>query len=268
MVTEAVASPAAARHAPARSGFWSWVTTVDHKRIGALYLITTLFFFVTGGLMALAMRIQLEHVEQPGHLGRRLRPHLHDARDDDGVPVRRAGHGGVRELHGAAHDRRARHGLPTPERGVPVAPDPRRARHVHGLRLGRRRRRRGLDGLPAALGAVARARDRPLDRRPPHHHDQLGDRGHQLHLHDPQHARARACASRGCRSSSGPSTSTRSCCSSRCRCSQARSRCSCSTATTARPSTPPATTGRCSTSTCSGPSGTPRCTSSPCRGSG
>ena len=61
MVTEAVASPAAARHAPARSGFWSWVTTVDHKRIGALYLIMTLFFFVTGGLMALAMRIQLEH---------------------------------------------------------------------------------------------------------------------------------------------------------------------------------------------------------------
>src|SRR5580765_6576832 len=61
MVTEAVASPAAGRSAPARTGFWSWVTTVDHKRIGALYLITTLFFFVTGGLMALAMRLQLEH---------------------------------------------------------------------------------------------------------------------------------------------------------------------------------------------------------------
>src|SRR6185436_13552484 len=61
MVTEAVASPAAGRAAPARTGFWSWVTTVDHKRIGALYLITTLFFFVTGGLMALAMRLQLEH---------------------------------------------------------------------------------------------------------------------------------------------------------------------------------------------------------------
>src|SRR6266536_3267272 len=60
MVSEAVAAPAA-RRAPSRTGFWSWVTTVDHKRIGALYLITTLFFFVTGGLMALAMRLQLEH---------------------------------------------------------------------------------------------------------------------------------------------------------------------------------------------------------------
>jgi heme/copper-type cytochrome/quinol oxidase subunit 1 len=61
MVTEAVGTPAARRSAPARTGLWSWVTTVDHKRIGALYLITTLFFFVSGGLMALAMRIQLEH---------------------------------------------------------------------------------------------------------------------------------------------------------------------------------------------------------------
>jgi cytochrome c oxidase subunit 1 len=38
----------------------SWLTTVDHKRIGILYLITTLFFFLVGGLMALVMRLQLE----------------------------------------------------------------------------------------------------------------------------------------------------------------------------------------------------------------
>src|SRR5689334_1571735 len=61
MVTEAVATPAASRPAPERTGLWSWVTTVDHKRIGIMYLITTLFFFVAGGLMALAMRLQLEH---------------------------------------------------------------------------------------------------------------------------------------------------------------------------------------------------------------
>jgi len=37
------------------------VTTVDHKRIGIMYLYTTFFFFAVGGLMALAIRLQLEH---------------------------------------------------------------------------------------------------------------------------------------------------------------------------------------------------------------
>src|ERR687898_3392307 len=32
------------------SGFWSWVTTVDHKRIGILYGITAFAFFVSAGL--------------------------------------------------------------------------------------------------------------------------------------------------------------------------------------------------------------------------
>ena len=37
----------------------SWLTTVDHKRIGILYIITAFIFFLLGGLMALLMRIQL-----------------------------------------------------------------------------------------------------------------------------------------------------------------------------------------------------------------
>ena len=41
------------------SGVWSWLTTVDHKRIGTLYLFTSLFFFLLGGLEAMALRIQL-----------------------------------------------------------------------------------------------------------------------------------------------------------------------------------------------------------------
>jgi cytochrome c oxidase subunit I len=41
------------------SGLWSWLTTVDHKRIGALYLFTALFFFFAGGFEALLIRIQL-----------------------------------------------------------------------------------------------------------------------------------------------------------------------------------------------------------------
>ncbi len=42
-----------------RSRAWEWMTTVDHKRIGVLYLVTTLVFFALGGIEALVMRIQL-----------------------------------------------------------------------------------------------------------------------------------------------------------------------------------------------------------------
>jgi cytochrome c oxidase subunit 1 len=41
------------------TGILEWITTVDHKKIGVLYLFTTFFFFLSGGLLALAMRTQL-----------------------------------------------------------------------------------------------------------------------------------------------------------------------------------------------------------------
>jgi cytochrome c oxidase subunit I len=37
----------------------SWVATVDHKRIGILYIITSLIFFLAGGILALLIRTQL-----------------------------------------------------------------------------------------------------------------------------------------------------------------------------------------------------------------
>ncbi len=37
----------------------AWLSTVDHKRIGILYLLTALVFFVLGGIEALLIRIQL-----------------------------------------------------------------------------------------------------------------------------------------------------------------------------------------------------------------
>ncbi len=40
-------------------GIWSWVTTVDHKRIGIMYGVTALAFFVLGGIEALLIRLQL-----------------------------------------------------------------------------------------------------------------------------------------------------------------------------------------------------------------
>jgi len=41
----------------------AWISTVDHKRIGILYLLVTLFFFLVGGVEALLMRIQLARPE-------------------------------------------------------------------------------------------------------------------------------------------------------------------------------------------------------------
>ncbi|MCB9112937.1 MAG: cytochrome c oxidase subunit I [Anaerolineales bacterium] len=41
------------------SGLLSWIMTVDHKRIGILYLVSAFIFFIIGGLEALLMRIQL-----------------------------------------------------------------------------------------------------------------------------------------------------------------------------------------------------------------
>jgi cytochrome c oxidase subunit 1 len=41
------------------TGLVSWLTTVDHKRIGKLYLFSALIFFMIGGLEALMIRFQL-----------------------------------------------------------------------------------------------------------------------------------------------------------------------------------------------------------------
>ncbi len=42
-----------------RTGWTSWVTTTDHKRIGIMYMVTTFIFFLIGGVEALMMRLQL-----------------------------------------------------------------------------------------------------------------------------------------------------------------------------------------------------------------
>jgi cytochrome c oxidase subunit 1 len=43
----------------AQTGLVSWLTTVDHKKIGFLYGIFALFFFLVGGFEALLIRLQL-----------------------------------------------------------------------------------------------------------------------------------------------------------------------------------------------------------------
>ena len=41
------------------TGWRDWITTVDHKKIGILYGVAALFFFVVGGIEALLIRLQL-----------------------------------------------------------------------------------------------------------------------------------------------------------------------------------------------------------------
>ena len=41
------------------TGIWSWLTTVDHKRIGIMYGITAFILFLSGGIEATIMRLQL-----------------------------------------------------------------------------------------------------------------------------------------------------------------------------------------------------------------
>ena len=41
------------------TSLWSWMTTVDHKRIGIMYLVATLASFMVGGILALLLRLIL-----------------------------------------------------------------------------------------------------------------------------------------------------------------------------------------------------------------
>ena len=61
LTTETVKRPATTVYRRPRltTGFWGWITTADHKKIGLLYGYTAFVFFITGGIEALLLRIQL-----------------------------------------------------------------------------------------------------------------------------------------------------------------------------------------------------------------
>src|SRR3972149_7748300 len=52
------------RRPTATTGAWSWITTVDHKKIGILYGVTAFSFFIVGGSEALLIRLQLAQPDQ------------------------------------------------------------------------------------------------------------------------------------------------------------------------------------------------------------
>src|SRR5215212_6654128 len=55
------------------TGWLSWLTTVDHKRIGIMYMVGALIFFCLGGVEALLMRAQLAKPENTV-----VSPHTYD----------------------------------------------------------------------------------------------------------------------------------------------------------------------------------------------
>ncbi len=169
----------------------SWLTTVDHKRIGILYIWTALVFFAIGGVLALLIRTQLatpnEHfltknsynevvtihgttmiflvvVPILAGFGNFLVPLMIGARDM-AFPRLNALSYWLFLLGGVVLDAQL-------------------------LREGRPGAGR-LDGVRAALdAALAGQRPGPLDPRPAHPLDLVARRRDQLHRDDPQHARA------------------------------------------------------------------------------
>src|SRR2546423_12823412 len=59
MATVTVTRPPLFSRPRSHTGVWSWITTVDHKRIGVLYGFTAFAFFLIGGFEALLIRAQL-----------------------------------------------------------------------------------------------------------------------------------------------------------------------------------------------------------------
>src|SRR5687768_8930794 len=59
MAIAAVPRQSLFRRPRATTGLASWLTTVDHKRIGILYGATAFIFFLLGGIEALLLRVQL-----------------------------------------------------------------------------------------------------------------------------------------------------------------------------------------------------------------
>src|SRR5690606_33840447 len=59
----AVATPSSSygvfRRPVETTGWKSWLFTIDHKKLGIMYGVTALFFFVIGGLEAMLIRAQL-----------------------------------------------------------------------------------------------------------------------------------------------------------------------------------------------------------------
>ncbi len=58
-----IAFPTLIKRPTSYSGIWSWIGTVDHKRIGTMYGVTAFIYFLVGGIEALVLRTQLAQAD-------------------------------------------------------------------------------------------------------------------------------------------------------------------------------------------------------------
>ena len=93
----------------------SWLTTVDHKRIGILYTVTGVLFFFVGGIEALFMRTQLalpaNTVLGGDWFNQILTMHGTTMVFMAVMPI----NVGLGQLHHPHHARRTRHGVSAPQ---------------------------------------------------------------------------------------------------------------------------------------------------------
>ena len=122
----------------------------DHKVIGIQYLVTTFFFFTIGGLHGDAVPRRARAARAPVLRHADLQRARVGARDADDLRLHHPGVRRARELRRAADARRARHGVPSPERallldaahrGRDVPRELPRARAARSARAGRATRR-------------------------------------------------------------------------------------------------------------------------------
>jgi cytochrome c oxidase subunit 1 len=183
------------RRPRATTGFWSWFTTVDHKKIGILYVCTALGLLRARRLEALLIRLQLFQangsVLTAGQYNQLFTMHGTTMVFLMGMPLA----GRRRQLLRAAHDRCARRRVPAHQHVRVLGGAVRRHLPVLEL-LPRRRAERGWFGYtPLTSTPIARV---PARAGPDFWAVGLimlgigvDDVGDQLHRHDPQHARAR-----------------------------------------------------------------------------
>ncbi len=120
-----------------------------------------------------------------------LQPAGRDARHHHGVSRHRAAGGRrLRQLRGAAADRRARHGVSAPEHGQLLVLRRRRPGDARQLLRARRRRQQRLDLLRPALRHRARLRPDVLAGRDAAPHLLVAPRGDEFHHHHRAAARA------------------------------------------------------------------------------
>ena len=176
-----------------------WVTTVDHKKIGIMYVLMAVVFLVIAGIEAILIRWQLFWPRNDFIGPDTFNRTVHDARHHDGLLHGHADPDRHRQLPGAAHDRGPGHGLSAAERLGLLGDAVRRPARLFQLRDRRRPGHRLV-----RLCAADRARPSPAAAATDFW--ALGlivsgigtlDGGRQLHRHHPRHARPRHGAAQG-----------------------------------------------------------------------